>query len=109
MPSLLSEYGLDASRAVSEVLGESCIYLKESTQQTYSNLLIKITKGKELKDELGAVYGVRIEASIIKSDLSFRPEQYDKITDSSGDAFIIDQIVSETSNKWYCSVSEYYG
>lgn len=100
MTSLLKQYGKDASRAINTVLGESCTYKQNQTGDEFPDLMIKITEGKEIRDEFHSVIGFRIEASILKEDLDFEPQQYDLITTSDGRRYRVQQLVGENSNKW---------
>lgn len=102
---LFRDYSLNASRAVSSVLGDICSYKVHETGDVVTELHIKITHGKPIKDDLGAIYGYRTEGSILKEELEIEPSQYDIITDDLGNKYRVDSIITETSNKWWVSLT----
>lgn len=102
-----SDITKDASRMVSAILGEVCSIKIIETGDIITDLDIKITHGKLVKDEFGAITSVYSEASILKEQLDYQPDVNDVISTSDGRRFRIDQKTSESNHKWFFSVTEF--
>jgi len=90
----------DASRVVNTTLGAIHSYTNYRTGEVTPELNIKVTKTKMVRDELNMLVGVRMEASILKSEYSDRPREYDEIHGVDGSIYIVGDVIRETSSKW---------
>lgn len=90
----------DASRVVNATLGDIHSYTNHQTGTITPELNIKVTKTKMVRDEFGLLVGVRMEASILKSEYPDRPRGYDEIHAGDGSIYIVGDVIRETSSKW---------
>lgn len=104
---IFSDISKDASRVVSSILGDVCAVKIRATGDTITDLDIKITYGKQVKDEFGAITAVYSEASVLKEQLDTPLDTNDIITTHDGKKFRVDQLMNESKNKWFYSVSEF--
>ena len=102
--SLLSEALATSSGVVNDLLGDVCVYTRKSDGSTTDDVMVIITRGKIVTDEFKNVIGYRDEANFTKSQIPFKPQQYDIITEANGNEWRVGEITKETSSKWYVDV-----
>lgn len=103
--SFFRELTQDASRAVNTVLGDVCTVKIRSTGDVHPDLHIKITQGKPISDELGAITAYSTEASILKEELDLELETNDIIESPEG-TFRVAYTLTESKNKYHYSVNK---
>ena len=91
----------DASEVVNTTLGVSCVY-KRFGGDRLKGIDIIIDKNQIIKNDFGVIAGYRVEASILKSQIS---------TVMVGDEFIADDetwritgLSKEAQTKWYVDI-----
>ena len=102
--SLFSETMQDASRVVNEALGVPCLYRNPDGKVLCKTASITINKNIVMNDSYGMLAGYRVEASILKSDVT-STSVGDNFTDDDGDEWRVNLMTKETTSKWYVDIS----
>lgn len=93
-----------AARIVNNTLGVICVYTINLSGDIIEDVDIIIDRNKEVTDDFGMIAGYRVEASILKSQIN-RVRNEDSFVDPSGRIWTINQIVKDTTAKWYVDIS----
>lgn len=102
--SEFSELMCAASETVNSVLGAVCIY-RRLNGDSRKNTHIVIDKNQVIKNDFGVIAGYRVEASILKSEIS-SIRMGDTFIDDESNTWKINQLMRETSAKWYVDVMQ---
>lgn len=102
MGFLIQEVMQKASRVVNVTLGARCMY-RPSKGSVIEDCNIIINKNLPITGDYGVLAGYRVEASILKEEVS-KVSVNDHILDAAGDTWRITMMTKETLSKWYVDV-----
>lgn len=95
-----------AAKNINRVLGDSFTYTRVSSGDETPNMMITINRNKKVNDEFGNLIGYRVEASILKADLTERPTPRDTFINADGSKWRVGEVTIENASKWYIDVQE---
>jgi len=101
--SLFDDAITSASKAVNSVLGAYCLYQREYDGRVFKDVSVIFDKNKPVTNEFNVLVSYRVEASILKEQISLT-RVGDIIVDDVGSSWRITSLMKETRAKWYVDV-----
>ncbi|AUR84394.1 hypothetical protein NVP1055O_18 [Vibrio phage 1.055.O._10N.286.55.E9] len=95
-----------AAKNINRVLGDSFTYTRYSDDSETPDIMITINRNKKVNDNFGNLIGYRNEASILKADLTDRPDPRDTFVNADGQRWRVGEVTIENISKWYVDVQE---
>lgn len=104
MASLFKSHMQTAARVVNSTFGGLSTYTPRGDEEPLFTGYITINRNVAVYDEFKMLVGYGIEGSILKEDLPIMPEAAAEIVTDEGETFIVNQVMRETTAKWYVTL-----